>query len=43
MEPLVEFFLNLPSKTCSECGEQINEQYESYMMECLRCLNKREE
>lgn len=39
----VEFFRNLPKKVCPECGEQINEQAESYMMECDRCLANKAE
>ena len=39
----VEFFRNLPKKECPECGQHIEEQAESYLMECDRCLAKREE
>jgi NADH pyrophosphatase NudC (nudix superfamily) len=39
----VEFFQNLPKKICSECGEQMEEQAESYMMECEQCLSKKAE
>ncbi|WP_174733126.1 protein YhfH [Mesobacillus harenae] len=39
----VEFFRNLPKKVCPECGEGVHEQAESYLMECERCLAKREE
>ncbi|MCQ6275597.1 YhfH family protein [Bacillus sp. V3B] len=39
----VEFFRDLPKKECAECGQIIEEQAESYMMECDRCLTKRAE
>ncbi|PLT33595.1 protein YhfH [Bacillus sp. V5-8f] len=39
----VEFFRNLPPKQCTECGDHIMEQAESYLMECDRCLSKRGE
>ncbi|WP_084361076.1 protein YhfH [Neobacillus fumarioli] len=39
----IEFFRNLPKKQCSECGQQIDEQAESYLMECDRCLANKEE
>ncbi len=39
----VEFFRTMPKKVCPECGEQMQEQAESYMMECDRCLAKKEE
>ncbi|RID85100.1 YhfH family protein [Peribacillus asahii] len=39
----MEFFRNLPSKQCAECGQQIQEQHESYLMECDYCLSKKEE
>lgn len=38
-----EFFRNMPSKQCPECGTTINEQVESYLMECDHCLSKRDE
>jgi NADH pyrophosphatase NudC (nudix superfamily) len=37
----VEFFRSLPAKICSECGKEIEEQAESYMMECDQCLSKK--
>jgi ribosomal protein L37AE/L43A len=37
----VEFFNSLPSKVCPECGREIEEQAESYMMECDQCLAKK--
>lgn len=39
----VEFFRALPKKVCPECGEPMEEQAESYMMECEHCLAKKEE
>jgi len=31
MTPSTEFFRNLPPKVCTDCGEVIDEQHESYM------------
>ena len=39
----VEYFKSLPKKECSECGQIIEEQAESYLMECDYCLSKRDE
>jgi hypothetical protein len=39
----VEFFRNLPKKVCAECGQHIHEQAESYLLECDRCLAKKQE
>jgi len=39
----VEFFKNLPKRECPECGQIIEEQAESYMMECDHCLRMKEE
>jgi hypothetical protein len=39
----VEFYRNVPKKECSECGQIIEEQAESYLMECDYCLSKRDE
>jgi hypothetical protein len=39
----VEFFRTLPKKQCSECGQHMEEQAESYFMECEHCLAKKEE
>ncbi|PLT33596.1 protein YhfH [Bacillus sp. V5-8f] len=39
----VEFFRKLPPKQCTECGDHIMEQAESYLMECDRCLSKKHE
>lgn len=43
LENPVKFFRNLPKKKCPECGEHIQEQAESYFMECERCLAKKAE
>jgi ArsR family metal-binding transcriptional regulator len=37
----VEFYRNLPKKECAECGEHMEEQAESYLLECERCLAKK--
>lgn len=37
----VEFFRTLPKKVCPECGQTVKEQAESYLMECDRCLSKK--
>lgn len=39
----VEFFRSLPNKICLECGEPMEEQAESYMMECEHCLAQKDE
>ncbi|WP_075981686.1 protein YhfH [Bacillus massilinigeriensis] len=39
----VEFFRTLPKKVCPECGQQIEEQAESYLLECDHCLSKKSE
>lgn len=39
----VEFFKAVPQKECVECGQTIEEQAESYLLECDYCLAKREE
>ncbi len=39
----VEFFRNMPKKECPECGQVMEEQAESYMMECERCLAEKAE
>ncbi|WP_338448797.1 protein YhfH [Niallia oryzisoli] len=39
----VDFFRELPKKICVECGQIIEEQAESYLMECDHCLSKRVE
>ena len=38
MTPSTEFFKNLPAKQCTDCGEEINEQHESYLNQCDKCL-----
>lgn len=37
MENVVEFFKNLPSKQCTSCGENIEEQHECYGTQCESC------
>lgn len=39
----MEFFRTLAPKECVECGQYIEEQHESYLMECDHCLSKKEE
>ncbi|WP_428909576.1 protein YhfH [Niallia sp. Krafla_26] len=39
----VEFFRNLPKRMCPECGAVIEEQAESYIMECDHCLREKDE
>ncbi|WP_338470633.1 protein YhfH [Niallia sp. XMNu-256] len=39
----VEFFRSLPKRECPECGHGIEEQAESYLMECDHCLRNRDE
>ena len=38
MTPSTEFFRNLPAKQCTDCGEVIQEQHESYLHQCDKCL-----
>ena len=37
LENVVEFFRNLPEKTCSQCGHKIEEQSECYGTTCEDC------
>ncbi|MBM7655923.1 protein YhfH [Neobacillus cucumis] len=39
----VEFFRNLPKKECTKCGKHMQEQAESYLMDCDQCNSKKEE
>jgi hypothetical protein len=39
----LEFYRNIPKKECSECGCEIQEQHESYLYECERCMGIHEE
>jgi ribosomal protein L37AE/L43A len=39
----VEFFRTLQKKECPECGQHMEEQAESYLMECDRCLATKDE
>ena len=43
LQSSTEFFKNLPKKECPECGQIVEEQHESYLMECDHCLRIREE
>ena len=43
LQSSTEFFKNLPKKECPECGQIVEEQHESYLMECDHCLRLREE
>lgn len=38
---MTEFFKNLPSKKCSDCGKKIEEQHESYVNTCSECSKNR--
>ncbi|PTY81589.1 protein YhfH, partial [Heyndrickxia sporothermodurans] len=35
--------LNLSKKICPECGESVEDQAESYILECEHCLSKKVE
>ncbi|RPK00385.1 hypothetical protein EH11_02568 [Bacillus subtilis] len=35
---ITEFFRNLPSKKCAECGKKIEEQHECYGNICNDCI-----
>ena len=39
LEPVGKFYRNIPNKVCIHCGEEFIEQYESYSMQCHRCIN----
>ncbi|WP_144512208.1 protein YhfH [Bacillus sp. FJAT-22090] len=39
LENVIEFFRNLPEKTCATCGETIEEQHECYGNQCDKCNN----
>lgn len=38
MTPTNDFFNNLSPKRCTDCGEIIEEQHESYLQQCEKCL-----
>jgi predicted Zn-ribbon and HTH transcriptional regulator len=40
---LTMFYKHLPPKICTDCGYEIEEQHESYMTKCERCLSKERE
>ncbi|WP_082798910.1 protein YhfH [Metasolibacillus sp. FSL H7-0170] len=37
LENVVEFFRNLPEKTCVQCGNKMEEQSECYSHSCENC------
>jgi Zn finger protein HypA/HybF involved in hydrogenase expression len=39
LEPL-EFYRNIPRKSCIHCGQEYNDQYECYTMVCPQCITK---
>jgi len=39
MIPISEFYRKLPPKLCTTCGNPIEEQHESYLHQCERCMN----
>ncbi|CAM3652452.1 protein YhfH [Mesobacillus zeae] len=41
LQNVLEFFRNLPAKSCKECGEPISEQHECYGNTCDSCLDPR--
>lgn len=43
MKSAVEVIDTTQKKVCPECGEPIEEHIESHLMECDRCLAKKEE
>ncbi|WP_342718479.1 protein YhfH [Bacillus paramycoides] len=36
----MEFFRNLPTKTCAYCGKEIDEQHEAYHNKCDDCVHE---
>jgi tRNA(Ile2) C34 agmatinyltransferase TiaS len=42
MKP-IELYSPKPTKVCPECGQYMEEQVESFMYECERCLANKEE
>jgi ribosomal protein L37AE/L43A len=42
MKP-IDLINTTAKKVCPECGQYMNEQVESYMYECERCLAKKDE
>lgn len=37
LENVIEFFKNLPKKTCVTCGNEIEEMHECYGSKCDAC------
>lgn len=42
-ESQANYLRTLSKKECPECGQKMEEQIVSYIMECDHCLSKREE
>ncbi|WP_152667880.1 protein YhfH [Aneurinibacillus tyrosinisolvens] len=40
MQPVSEFYNNLPRKSCAHCGAVMSEQAESYKTSCDECEAK---
>ncbi|MFY0545157.1 protein YhfH [Brevibacillus sp. H7] len=40
MTPVTTFFQNLEAKCCTQCGNAMTEQAESYLNECIPCQEK---
>jgi hypothetical protein len=43
MTGTAEYYENIPPKQCCSCGAEIEEQHESYAIECERCVNQRDD
>lgn len=43
MVPVAVFYRNIQKKVCVCCGHEFEEQHESYLYECERCMNDRDE
>ncbi|MDI3328021.1 MAG: protein YhfH [Alicyclobacillaceae bacterium] len=39
MIAVMEFYTNIPKKQCVVCGNEFEEQHESYATECEHCIN----
>ncbi|MBS4189593.1 YhfH family protein [Bacillus sp. FJAT-49705] len=37
----IEAIKTLPRKICQECGQNMKEHEDSYLLECDRCLSKK--
>lgn len=38
MQPVIDFFKNLPVKVCAHCGRKLDEQADCYTNECDHCV-----